>query len=178
MATGATLSGVAPVPAEPPEEKPVWSGGPTLWLVMGSLIKAIVAGALGVVLVVAAMFTIWYLALAGALIIVGAVLYMAMRILATKMIRYRVTTQRVLIQRGILNRRITEMELFRVKDTACQQSATERMLGFGDIQLVSTDSDTPVSTLVGVSRPLELKEKIRNLVMDARRDHRVLQMSQ
>jgi uncharacterized membrane protein YdbT with pleckstrin-like domain/DNA-directed RNA polymerase subunit RPC12/RpoP len=86
---------------------------------------------------------------------------------------YTLTTERLFVRRGLLSKRIEEVELFRVKDVKVVQSALERMLGFGDVTVYSSDDSMPVFHIASVSRPVEVKEEIREFYRAARRREKV-----
>lgn len=81
--------------------------------------------------------------------------------------RYRLTNQRVILESGLLGKRIDEIELFRVKDTRLHQSFLQRLVGLGDIEIISTDvsGSYRISMLPGAR---DKREQIRTLAMRAR----------
>jgi len=89
--------------------------------------------------------------------------------LAVKTVRYRLTSQRLLVITGLLARTTQELELFRVKDIAVNQSLMARILGYGTITVFSTDDSSPVLVLAGIGNPLGIKELIRDHYKEARR---------
>jgi len=81
--------------------------------------------------------------------------------------RYRLTSQRIIMESGLLGKRIDEIELFRVKDTRLHQSLVQRIVGLGDIEIISTDvSGSYRITMLPGAR--EKREQIRTLAMRAR----------
>jgi len=84
-------------------------------------------------------------------------------------LRYRLTTQRFFVQRGLIAKHLEELELFRVKDVIVKQTIFQRILGLGTITVLSTDDSAPQVTLIGVNKPLETKEIIRNAFRAARK---------
>jgi len=83
---------------------------------------------------------------------------------------YRLTNQRLLIESGVFSRTINEIDLRTVDDITFHQRFSERVLGLGQIGIVSSEPDPDGARrgagvrarLVGVSRPREVREQIRN----------------
>jgi uncharacterized membrane protein YdbT with pleckstrin-like domain len=71
---------------------------------------------------------------------------------------YELTTQRLKITRGILNRRLDEVELFRVKDYVMDQPLFLRLVGLGNLTLVSSDASTPRIALRAIAGVLAVRE--------------------
>jgi membrane protein YdbS with pleckstrin-like domain len=82
--------------------------------------------------------------------------------------RYRLTTQRLFVRRGWWSRNVNELELYRVKDVVVDQRGLQRLLGYGTIKVLAEDETTPEVDLIGVSRPLKVKETIRTQYRAAR----------
>ena len=83
---------------------------------------------------------------------------------------YRLTNQRMLIESGVFSRTINEIDLRTVDDITFHQRFSERLLGLGQIGIVSSepDPDRPPrraglrARLIGVRQPREVREQIRN----------------
>lgn len=84
-------------------------------------------------------------------------------------IQYRLTNQRLFVRTGFISRKVDELELYRIKDVKVNQSIFQRLLGFGSITVLSSDDSTPELTLIGISKPDEVKETIRTCYRAARR---------
>ena len=83
--------------------------------------------------------------------------------------RYRLTTQRLFVQTGLVAKRLEEVELFRVKDVTLEQGFFDRLLGVGQVTVLSTDDSAPRVTLAGIPEPEPVKEQIRTAFRAARR---------
>lgn len=83
--------------------------------------------------------------------------------------QYRLTTQRLFVQKGLIAKHLEELELFRVKDVIVKQSILQRILGFGTITVLSTDDSNPHVALIGINKPVDVKEIIRNSFRAARK---------
>jgi len=75
---------------------------------------------------------------------------------------YTVTNQRILIEHGILSKSVSEIDLRTIDDTQFFQSFTARILGIGNVTLVSADKAQPVLVLRSVPDPRTLRETIRS----------------
>jgi membrane protein YdbS with pleckstrin-like domain len=109
----------------------------------------------------------WALGIFGVVALIG-VANIAVAYLHLRAIEYVVSTQRVRIISGLFSKNIQEIELFRVKDTMAQQSFFLRLLGLGTITVLSGDEKQPRLVLSGVPRALELRERLRQEVMNLR----------
>jgi hypothetical protein len=75
---------------------------------------------------------------------------------------YTVTNQRIMFEQGILSKSLSEIDLRSLDDTQFFQSFTDRLLGIGNVTLVSSDKALPVTVLRGVHDPRNLREIIRS----------------
>ena len=99
--------------------------------------------------------------------LLGALLWLSVwyRVAST---RYRLTTQRLFVQTGLIAKKLEEVELFRVKDVTLHQGILQRLLGVGNVAVLSSDDTTPRLELAGISNPIDVKEQIRNAFRAAR----------
>jgi membrane protein YdbS with pleckstrin-like domain len=74
---------------------------------------------------------------------------------------YTITNQRVMIERGLLTKSLSEIDLRYIDDTQFFQGIVDRLLGIGNVTIISTDKTTPVYVLQGVRDPRGLREMIR-----------------
>ena len=92
------------------------------------------------------------------------------RALVLRTQNYRLTNQRLLIESGVFSRTINEIDLRTVDDITFHQRFSERLLGLGQIVIVSSEPDPDGASrragvrarLVGVRQPREVREQIRN----------------
>lgn len=75
--------------------------------------------------------------------------------------RYRLTTERLFLRTGFIARHTEEIELFRIKDVSVRQGVLHRLVGAGNVTVLSSDDSTPWVVLRGIPRPNEVKEQIR-----------------
>jgi membrane protein YdbS with pleckstrin-like domain len=101
------------------------------------------------------------------LLVLGRLVRLGWRLAVLKSHRYRITDQRMVIESGVLSRRIDELDMRTVEDLEFQQSVVERMLGIGDITVISSDRTNARTRLVGLAGPRELRELIRSSAYQA-----------
>lgn len=94
----------------------------------------------------------------------------------TRSTDYELTNQRLKVHTGILNRRLEEVELYRVKDYLMDQPLFLRMIGRGNITLVTSDASARTVVLRAVARVTEVREQIRQVVQSERDRKRVREL--
>ena len=75
---------------------------------------------------------------------------------------YTITNQRVMIERGLLSKALSEINLRYVDDTQFFQGIVDRILGIGNVTIISSDKSTPTYVLMGVKNPRAIREMIRS----------------
>jgi len=94
----------------------------------------------------------------------------------TKCTAYELTTQRLKISSGILNRKLDELELFRVKDYAMDQPLFLRLLGLGNLTMVTSDASTPTIAIKAIAQVEAVREMLRTAVQVERDRKRVREL--
>jgi uncharacterized membrane protein YdbT with pleckstrin-like domain len=94
----------------------------------------------------------------------------------TKSTSYELTTQRLKISSGILNRKLDELELFRVKDYAMDQPLALRLVGLGNLTLITSDATSPTVAIRAIANVEDVREKLRTAVQAERDRKRVREM--
>jgi hypothetical protein len=94
------------------------------------------------------------------------------RALALRGHRYRLSNQRLVLESGVFSKAVTEIDIRTVEEISFHQSFAERLLGLGQISLVSSSAALsavpnlrlPGRTvrLVGIVDPRAVREKIRD----------------
>jgi uncharacterized membrane protein YdbT with pleckstrin-like domain len=74
---------------------------------------------------------------------------------------YTVTNQRVLIEQGMFSKTVDEIDLRYVDDSQFTQTLVDRMLGIGNVTLVSSDKTSPRVVLRSIKDPRGVRETIR-----------------
>jgi uncharacterized membrane protein YdbT with pleckstrin-like domain len=112
--------------------------------------------------------TVWLVTLGlVALVVGGRLARLAWRLALLKSHHYRITNQRMVIESGLLSKRIDELDMRTVEDLDFSQSLFERLLGIGDITVISSDRTDARTRLVGIARPRELRELLRSAAYQA-----------
>ena len=160
--------------AEAGPEAPLWTGRThwshyvgslVLWLA-GAVLTGFVCRALakgGTVTSQTAFRVAAFLIGLSAIYVLGRILW---RVLSC---RYRLTTQRLFIERGILSQTIDQTELVRVDDVRLRRSLVDRILGLGNIEVMSTDATDKGLVIDGVRNPQVIAEHIRERMRQLRR---------
>jgi hypothetical protein len=84
-------------------------------------------------------------------------------------VEYRLSSHRFVHKKGILRRKIDRIEVIDMDDIAFQQSLLQRMMGVGDITILSSDISDPKLVLKGIDNVVEVAGKLDT----ARRKERV-----
>lgn len=88
---------------------------------------------------------------------------------------YELTNERLKItKQGVITKDIKDIELYKVQDINVKQKLTDKALGVGDIEIISSDTNNPVILLRRIKNPHEIREKIREAVKEARRSEGVV----
>lgn len=86
---------------------------------------------------------------------------------------YMVTNERLRVEYGLLSKRTEDVELFRVQDLSVERSVFDRMLGVGNIVLMTGDVTGGVLVLWDVPNAESVKDIIRDAARVERQRHRV-----
>jgi uncharacterized membrane protein YdbT with pleckstrin-like domain len=93
--------------------------------------------------------------------------------LALRSHRYRVTSQRLLFESGVLSKSITEIDMRTVEDITLEQTVMQRLVGVGEIGIVSSDLGPGGGRartrlrLLGVRDARAVRELVRNAAYQA-----------
>jgi uncharacterized membrane protein YdbT with pleckstrin-like domain len=141
------------------EETLVWRGTPSQWTNFGTYLFCLLLAA-GIVV---AYFFVTQ-PTPQPLILLGLILpvfWALCRWIATACNRYEVTSERVKLTTGLFSRRTTEVELYRVRDYSVVEPFWLRLVGCGNVVLVTSDRTTPQFVLQAVPHAARLKDQIR-----------------
>lgn len=160
-------------------EQPIWRGSPSQWINFGAFLGL---GIIALVLIAAiiALSSAGPAALGGfqspglialwiALAVVLAVI--VKRYLDVRFWIYEVSTDRVRVTRGILSKRTDGLELYRVDDILLLQPFLLRLIGKGNIQLVTSDRTHPNMLIEAVPQTRWLWDELR-VAVEACRDRK------
>lgn len=155
-------------PAAAPAEQTLWRGSPSWLLLLGKLIWLILA----VVALPAVVFwadrrffpdpkTMRIVWLVVAAVVVWRAIGVGIALARIRSTLYTITNQRVIIEGGIMEKKVEDIDLRYIDDTNFRQRIFERMLGIGNVTIVSSDKMAPLFVLRGISGPRDLRELIR-----------------
>ncbi len=166
---------------------PAWSGHPSQWLnwkhwlvsliVLGLMIygwiesEALVA-ALASIKVPNPATVLTYIALG---VVALIVLNLLLRFILVRTVGYRVIDGVLQIESGLLSRRTDMLELFRVRDIVEERPLIMRLVGIGNVSLMSSDVTNPRLTMAAVPRSAELVLVLRDEVNRARSRVRIFE---
>ncbi|NIR60725.1 MAG: PH domain-containing protein [Gammaproteobacteria bacterium] len=95
------------------------------------------------------------------------------RYLTTRCHRIRVSSERIQITTGVLSKRMEEIELYRVKDTALEQPFVQRLFGLANIRLTTSDPSSPRLLIGPIADAHAVRENLRGAVEKIRDRKRV-----
>ncbi|HEY1083607.1 MAG TPA: PH domain-containing protein [Prosthecobacter sp.] len=162
------MNTASPLPASPAETS-LWKGHTSQWVHFWYyffcllLVAACLAG------------TVFTAGLSAIGLIVPFLMWV-IRWWATKCTSYELTSQRLKITSGILNRKLDELELFRVKDYAMDQPLALRILGLGNLTLMTSDATTPTVAIQAIPQVEQVRETLRTAVQAERDRKRVREL--
>ena len=93
-----------------------------------------------------------------------------------KFIVYRVTTERIETEKGWISKKIDNVDLFRVKDVRLQIGIFDRLIGIGDVGILSSDMTDPSISLRGLHDPRPLYDRLKKETVRADRRRGVVHM--
>lgn len=153
------------------KEETKWSGSPA-WTLLAGRIIALVAFAVAIPLLTyliadtaekgdqrAGLITIGWFITAALVLFLGVSI--AAGLVLLRATRYTITDQRLLIESGLFSKSVDEIDMRLIDDTLFQQGFIHRLLGIGNVTVMSSDKNTPVFTLRGVRDPRQVRELIR-----------------
>ena len=152
-----------------PGESSLWKGHTSQWVHFWYYLFC-------VLLIVAALVGMPFTAGLSAIGIVLPVGMWLVRWWMTKTTSYELTTQRLKISSGILNRKLDELELFRVKDYSMNQPLFLRMVGLGNLTLVTSDVTSPTVAIRAIPNVEAVREQLRTAVQFERDRKRVREL--
>lgn len=146
--------------AQAAKEETLWRGTPSPTLLIGKI--ALLVLILVAIPLLARFFEMmtagWVLAAVLGVVQLVVVIVAWMKLRTTI---YVVTNQRMIIEQGILSKSVNEIDLRYVDDSQFFQGPFDRMLGIGNVTLISSDKTTPTYVLRSVHDPRKVRELIR-----------------
>jgi len=158
-----------PAPLNSPAETTLWKGHTSQWVHFWYYLFCLI-------LATAAIGGIPFTAGLSAIGLVVPFFMWIIRWWMTKCTSYELTTQRLRISTGILNKHLDELELFRVKDYSMTQPLFLRLMGLGNLTMITSDASTPTVEMKAIAGVEDVREKLRNVVQAERDRKRVRAM--
>lgn len=97
-------------------------------------------------------------------------------LIRSKTVRYRISNYRIDFERGLLGKDIDTLELWHVEDIRFHQSLIDRMLGVGNITVVSHDETMPMLVMHDIPHSRELFEQLKQRIIAVKRSRGVIKM--
>jgi len=115
----------------------------------------------------------WWLCLALAFI---GFIFIFVPLIRSRTIRYRVTNYRIDYERGLFGKNIDTLELWHVEDVRFNQTLIDRLLGVGNITVVSHDETMPLLVMHDVPHSRQLFEQLKQRIIAVKRSRGVMKM--
>jgi len=177
MTPAAAASADAPHRTPDDVEQVYFEGSP---LVRGAVGKGVLWVLLGLIFIGVAIAKVvmdWKMAWwAVLLMVVLGLISFIVPVVMTKTIRYRVTNYRIDFERGLFSKDIDTLELWHVEDISFHQSLFDRILGVGDVTVISHDETMPRLVLRSLPNPRHLYEQLKQRVIAVKRQRGVIKM--
>lgn len=163
-------------PINPAAETTLWSGHTSQWVHFWYYFFCILlAAGIGVAATVFGLATAGVGALSYIALVIPLIMWL-MRWWITKSTTYELTSQRLRIRSGILNKKVDELELFRVRDYTMDQPLLLRIVGLGNLTMITSDASTPTVSMRAIHDVEAVREKLRSAVQSERDRKRVRQL--
>jgi uncharacterized membrane protein YdbT with pleckstrin-like domain len=95
----------------------------------------------------------------GLLLLVVPIGHLVLRVWGWWNEQYVVTSRRIIRVTGVVNKRVSDTALEKVNDILMEQSALGRVLGFGDIEIIS-GSESGIDTFQRIADPIGFKKEL------------------
>ena len=92
--------------------------------------------------------------------------------------RYQLTDRRLIVERGLFTKRREEIQLYRIRDISLKRNLFERMLKFGDITILSTDTSSPSYTLRNIRDSVAISDLISRTAENSRDKNRAMELTE
>lgn len=163
------MSDITPPASATSSETTVWKGCASQWMHWQFYLVCILA-TIGII----ALAYMWKGFMAWVLL--APLAAAAGRYWVTRCTTYELTTERLMKSSGVFSRRLDNLELYRVRDYTILQPFLMRVLGLGNLHLVTSDAANPELSIEAVKGIEIIREQLRKAVEAARDRKRVRQM--
>lgn len=80
----------------------------------------------------------------------------------SRSVHYRITDRRVVIRTGVLSERLEQTDLYRINDYSVERPIGQKLMGTGNLHLVTLDRSTPEIRIAGLATDVvALYEELR-----------------
>ena len=144
-------------PNQTPQETLIWRGTPSQWTNFSTYLFCLI-----LVAGIAAAYL--FVTPPQPLILLGMIVpvfWALCRWIVTRCHRYEITSERVKVTTGLLSRHTQELELYRVRDYSIVEPFWLRLVGCGNVVLLTADNTSPSFMLRAVPNAATLKDQIR-----------------
>jgi hypothetical protein len=134
------------------------------WLVLAGEILLETLLSIALIVLVTLMYALWVhiiLVLLGYLLLIFPLLSLFRDVLIWSNRKYVVTDRRVIQLAGVFNKNVTDSSLDKVNDVKLTQSFMGRMLGYGNIEIL-TASELGVNLFTHIGNPIQYKAAMIN----------------
>jgi uncharacterized membrane protein YdbT with pleckstrin-like domain len=138
------------------EEPVIWKGSPSQLTNLGTFV---LAGLVAIGVVVGGIF----FPPAFALLLVP-VIWVAAVFLKVRCRIFELTSQRLRLYEGVFSRRLDDVELYRVKDTAIEQPFWLRLFGLATVIVETSDRSHAKILIEAIPDGMDVREKLRSNV--------------
>ena len=155
------------------DEVVYFEGSPSL---RGSVGHLLLCGLLAVAILVGAVALrteAWWGVLVG---LVLAPVVVAVPVIMVRSVRYCISNYRIDNERGVFSKDIDTLELWHVEDLKFHQSLLDRILGIGDITIVSHDETSPRLLLRALPHPRPVFEALKQRIIAVKRQRGVIKL--
>ena len=104
---------------------------------------------------------------------IASIAYAIWRYFVVKCTVYEITSARIKHRHGVFNKTVNEIELYRVRDYQVQQPFWLRLVGCGNVVIISADRTTSELIILAVKDSEAMANTIRKLVEQSRRNRGV-----
>lgn len=176
-ATVAAADSATPHKAPDDTEEVYYEGSPLLRGSLGKGFMWILGGVVLIALSIASPILKWPLPWWAclALAVIGLV-FILVPLIRSRTIRYRVTNYRIDYERGLLGKNIDTLELWHVEDVRFNQTLIDRILGVGNITVISHDETMPLLVMHDIPHSRQLFEQLKQRIIAVKRSRGVMKM--
>jgi hypothetical protein len=155
-------------------EEIYFEGSPQLRSLLGitTLMVVLALLVIGGAVAAAVHYRKWWALLA---IPIGLILLIIPRYIS-RSTRYRISNYRIDYERGLLSKNIDTLELWHVEDISFHQSFPDRIVGVGNITVLSHDDTNPKLILKGLPNPRPLFDQLKQRIISVKRQRGVIKM--